>query len=182
MSGLQSPYCFYRTWLCLAALNGIGIVLLAACSYSGVDQKTSGVHFPSARTEKDGDTWLIWDKAQRLAFIKGYIQGNRDGHQKGCGTAEQLIAANGKASKVINIFKPCLDSMASFTDATGNYEASITSFYQKYPVDREVPMRLVLQFMSDESRKTPEQIHGWFVARWGPCATAVTLGCRRPVA
>lgn len=160
----------WRDLVCLgiSTVSLIGIIVLTACSYSGVGQTNLGqtVHFPSARTEKDGDTWIIWDKAQRLAFIDGYIQGNRDGHQKGCGTAEQLIAANAGAKKVINgLLKRCLESKASFTKAPDDYEESITSFYQEYPQDREVPMRLVFQFMSDESGKTPEQIHAWFVSR-----------------
>jgi hypothetical protein len=159
---------FTMSGLRFSAMSGIGIMVLAACSYSRVGQTASGttVHFPSARTEKDGDIWIVWDKAQRLAFIDGYIQGNRDGHQKGCGTAEQLIAANADARKVFNgLLMHCLESEASFTRSPDDYEESISSFYQAYSQDREVPMRLVFQFMSDENRKTPAQIHAWFVSR-----------------
>ncbi len=150
----------------LRHLSVIGILGLAACTYSA-SQATSGsaVHFPSARTSKDGDTWLAWDKTQRLAFINGYVQGNRDGHQKGCGRAEQLIVSNAGTSSALNgLLKRCLASKASFTMSLDHYEESITTFYQEYSPDREIPMRLVLQFMSDDSRKTPEQIHAWFVS------------------
>lgn len=108
---------------------------------------------------------MAWDKTQRLAFINGYVQGNRDGHQKGCGRAEQLIASDANASSAVNgLLKRCLASKASFTMSLDHYEESITTFYQEYPPDREIPMRLVLQFMSDDSRKTPEQIHAWFAS------------------
>jgi hypothetical protein len=159
--------CLNCACLYVCAFSAIGILGLAACSYSA-SQTTSGnaVHFPSARTSKEGDSWIAWDKSQRLSFIDGYIQGNRDGHQNGCGTAEQLIASNAETSNAVNgLLMHCLASKPSFTMSLDHYEGGITTFYQEYPPDREIPIRLVLQFMSDDSRKTPEQMHTWFVSQ-----------------
>ena len=167
MSGLGKSARFLFTGLRPSVLSGIGLIVLT-CSYSAAAQASSGtVHFPSARTVKDGDLWIGWDKVQRLAFINGYIQGNRDGHQKGCGTAEQIVAG-GVVSKVMNeLVTHCLKSEA-FTKSPDNYAESITNFYQEYPQEREVPIRVLFQLMSDESGKTPEQMHAWFASHWRP--------------
>lgn len=136
--------------------------VLFAC-YSGKGQETPRVHFPNARTSQDGEIWMKWDKSQRVGFIDGYIQGRRQGYQKGCGTAGELFSQRA-VDTTYDLLGHCLGSEKGFTAPIERYEEEITEFYKKYPTDLEVPMTYVLRFLSDEYGKDPEQIHEWYLS------------------
>ena len=148
--------------------TGLGLsVLLAVVSFghSAKSQTNSRkIHFPNARTSKDGDIWLQWDRSHRLGFVEGYLRGNHDGHEKGCLSAQEVKSETSKTETSLLGMTQCLKTEKSFSGPVDIYANKITEFYQQFPSDREIPMIYVLTFLSDEDKKDFKQIHQWYLS------------------
>jgi hypothetical protein len=127
----------------------------------GIPQQTT--RFPSARTQKDGDLWLGWDKSAREGFVRGYLSGYKTGHNEGCGEAIRFFVPDGTVIKGPDPDAHCEKAQSFFSHKPDSYVEQVTTFYMTYPTDREVPLPLMLWLLSDEQGKAPEKIHQWFV-------------------
>jgi hypothetical protein len=117
------------------------------------------LRFPESRSYSPGQVWLGWSSAERTGFVRGFIMGHGDGYQSGCRAAE----TNSTESKMAaNEFDPCLQQRHLFRKEAPIYEHFITDFYNRYPMDRDVPVRVLL-VQADE--KTPDQVHQWLAKK-----------------
>jgi len=131
-----------------------------------MDAKQAGrARFPEARTSKDGEIWLIWSVDRRAGFVDGYIKGRHDGHNAGCHAAFRiLLPKEGVVSEPTNPIRGCSAEEEHFTKGQVlDYVDEITTFYEQYPSDRDVPLNNVLDLISDKERRTGGQIHQWFL-------------------
>jgi hypothetical protein len=117
------------------------------------------LRFPESRSYFPGKVWLGWSSAERTGFVRGFIIGHGDGYQSGCRAAE----TNGTAPKTAeNEFDTCLQQRHLFRKEAPFYEHFITDFYDRYPMDRDVPVRVLL-LQADQ--KTPQEVHEWLAKK-----------------
>jgi hypothetical protein len=153
-----------RKWLA-----GIALVLAFAGTVWQMTQPSpvnsaQTTRFPSARVQKDGDNWLGWDESERKGFIRGYLSGYKSGHNQGCGEAIAFLVPDGTISHGPDPKAQCENSQFFFPHNADHYVQLITSFYQMYPTDREIPLPMMMWLLSDQQNKTPAQIHEWYVS------------------
>jgi hypothetical protein len=118
------------------------------------------LRFPESRSYSPGKVWLEWTSAERTGFVKGFIVGHGDGYQSGCRIAE--TDRIGSPKKADDEFDPCLQQRHLFRKEIPFYENYITSFYNRYSLDRDVPLRVLL-LQADE--KNPEEVHQWLAKK-----------------
>lgn len=113
------------------------------------------LRFPESRSYSPGKIWLEWTSAERSGFVKGFILGHGEGYDNACKVAE----ANSVASKKTDSeFDPCLQQRHLFGRKPSFYEQFITDYYNRYPTDRDVPVRVLL-LQADQT--TPDGVHQW---------------------
>ena len=120
--------------------------------------------FPSARTQKDGEQWLLWDALERKGFISGYLSGYKSGHNEGCGQAITYLVSQAPASKGPDPRAFCENAQLAFSEDKAHYIKTITEFYNTYANDREIPLPMMMWLLSDQQNKNPTQIHEWYVS------------------
>ncbi len=113
-----------------------------------------------------GDQWLSWSKAERIAFIDGFLTGYSNGSHKACLSANEIFEV-GEAHRLGN--DPAArcearietytryESSESGPDLSG-YADVITEFYTKHPERRGIPFFYLLQFLSDKQHKTADEL------------------------
>jgi hypothetical protein len=119
--------------------------------------------FPSARTQKDGDLWLAWDKSARDGFVRGYLSGYKNGHNEGCGEAIRFFVPDGTVLKGPDPVAHCENAQSLFSQKPDHYAEEVTAFYTTYSKDREIPLPMMLWLLSDQENRTPERIHEWYL-------------------
>jgi hypothetical protein len=117
--------------------------------------QAGSLRFPESRSYSPGKVWLGWNSNERTGFVRGFIVGHGEGYQSGCRGAE-TNSTDSKASD--NEFDPCLQQRHLFRREVPFYEQFITDFYNRYSMDRDVPVRVLL-LQADE--KTPSEVHQW---------------------
>lgn len=93
-----------------------------------------------------GDTWLKWSREARESYVLGYFEGTADGGTHGCGD-NQPLAQEANTSQMAK---------------------SITEFYARYPGDRDIFIREVIERLV--KGQTLEQIHNYQFWRRSPSA------------
>jgi hypothetical protein len=121
--------------------------------------QAGSLRFPESRSFSPGKTWLEWTPAERTGFVKGFIIGHGEGYQSGCRVAETNSIGSRRAG---NESKPCLQQRHLFRKEALFYEQFITDFYDRYSMDRDVPVRVLL-LQADE--KTPAGVHQWLTKK-----------------
>lgn len=122
-------------------------------------EQAGSARFPESRSYSPGEIWLGWTSDERTGFVRGFITGHGDGYQSGCRAAETNSADSGSAS---GDFDSCLQQRHLFRKEVQFYQQFITSFYNRYAMDRDVPVRVLL-LQADE--KTPEEVHQWLTKK-----------------
>jgi hypothetical protein len=107
----------------------------------------------------EGDEWLKWNDETRLAYVSAYIWGLERGFRDGCEAGQRVYAA-GKP-KGLPAAK-CLPEAPAYSKYSESYAAMITEFYRTHPDDKRVPIRLLLEGMSDQRNLTQEQMHEYY--------------------
>lgn len=84
----------------------------------------------------------------------------KDGAFKGCNTAvdafeHYTVSANSKSQKPDSTI--CLSENSRFDRTAEYYADSVTSFYQTYSVDDDVPIRILIEEFS--THQTPAEFH-----------------------
>ena len=121
--------------------------------------QTGSLRFPESRSYSPGQAWLGWASAERTGFVRGFIIGHGDGYGSGCRAAE----TDNTDSRMVGIeLDPCLQREHLFRKDVPFYERFITDFYNRYAMDRDVPLRVLL-LQADE--KTPDEVHQWLAKK-----------------
>jgi hypothetical protein len=113
------------------------------------------LRIPESRSYSPGRDWLDWSAAERTGFIKGFIVGHGDGYQSGCRAVESDDTGSGSSKSQTG---GCLQQQHLFRKDVPFYEQFITDFYNRYSMDRDVPVRVLLLQLDD---KSPDDIHHW---------------------
>jgi hypothetical protein len=99
---------------------------------------------------------MSWNHVQRDMFIRGFLVGHREGFRRACIATIDLVKSTGKPDA--NGTSSCFASEQFFRKEVSYYENFVTDFYTKYPEDRDLPLRILIE---DSEEKTPEQVHEW---------------------
>ena len=134
------------------------VFFLATCICSACGQEGS-LRFPESRSYSPGQVWLEWTSAERIGFVKGFIVGHGDGYQSGCRATETNRTSSKKAGSGSD---SCLQQRHLFRKEAPFYEQFITDFFNRYSMDRDVPVRILL-LQADE--KSPDEIHQWLAKK-----------------
>jgi hypothetical protein len=122
---------------------------------------------PAISSLYNGNGWLSWDKAARLAYMNGFLTGVLDGQSAGCTIITNAIEASPQAATLDRAFlehqrQDCEpESLRRFTKPPEFYEDVLTRFYTRYPEDRDIPYPSVLSELADSTdvEKTPVGLH-----------------------
>jgi hypothetical protein len=131
-----------------------------SCSRSRQSTEYHSTRFPETRSVNEAKLWLQWSRAERLAFVRGFVIGYKDGAVSGCRSAFDAFE---HYSTSANIKSPSPDSSICFSvnsrfDQTAEYYADcVTTFYKTYAVDDDVPIRFLIEQFSDH--ESPAEIH-----------------------
>jgi len=125
-------------------------------------RSVSATPTPQVRRCCDGDVWLSMTKPEKQAFVSGFIYGVQRGHKDGCTDYDDITRPefNVKSPEEIPIAR-CMQRELRFSKPFEFYENRITSFYGKYPKDRDIPYSVLFASISDGQGKTDETIHEW---------------------
>jgi hypothetical protein len=145
----------------IAAILCLTLCVAVWRARGGIPEQTT--RFPSARTQKDGDLWLAWNKSMREGFVRGYLSGYKDGHNEGCGEAIRFFVPEGTVLKGPDPDAHCENAQSLLSQEPDQYAEQVTTFYTTYSTDREIPLPMMLWLLSDQQNKNPKQIHEWFV-------------------
>jgi hypothetical protein len=153
----------------IATLVGALLILLplAGCHTQTHTSNLSALNHP-------GQLWLSWTASDRDNFVLTYVQGYETGVAETC-LAVQHITEEDSANSVQSGGRPhvllherCSASVDSYSryniDPSTNgdfhtYTDAITSFYSKHEEFRNVPFIYLMQFMSDQQHKSPDELY-----------------------
>jgi len=110
------------------------------------------------RTAGQGKVWLAWAPSERERFLFGYLQGYNAGFASGCRKyfdANPPVSINLKDSPL----QACMLQRPQYSKDIKEYTSQITSYYQEFPGDKDVPIVWLLQAFSDSENKTLQEIH-----------------------
>ncbi len=92
--------------------------------------------------------------------MKGFVIAYKDGAIKGCRIAFDAfdrVAPSADIKGHLPDPSMCFAENARFDRTVQYYEDSVTSFYTTYPVDDDVPIRVLIEEFS--AHKTPAEFH-----------------------
>ena len=152
-----------------AAIMIFALVMCPSCS-SKPDYSPNPIYrstrFPQTRTESEAKLWLHWSTSERLAFVRAFVIGYRQGSDEGCQVAER--AAQPSLSESICWKQterlPSTFRALFYDDEVSQYSRSMTTFYESYPEDDDVPITFLLESIVFE-QKTPVQVHNLLPSR-----------------
>jgi hypothetical protein len=104
----------------------------------------------------EGNDWLKWNEETRLIYVSAYVIGFDHGFTQGCKTAEEtnsVVRSTGLPGD------KCIAREPKHPQKLENYVQQITKYYESYPADRFVPIRTLIDSLSDTKNLTLQQIH-----------------------
>lgn len=101
-------------------------------------------------------------QSERHGFVIGFIYGIGRGHKDGCTDYDEIaqLEFSVKSPEDIPISK-CMQRELRFARSFQYYENRITTFYEKYSKDRDIPFSVVFAGISDGMEQSDEEIHEW---------------------
>jgi hypothetical protein len=143
----------------LIALLWCSLFISLSCSrQQGGEYQTT--RFPETRSVNEAKLWLHWSRDERLAFVKGFVIAYKDGVVKGCRIvfdASDRVTSSADIKGQLPDSSICFSENGRFDRTVEYYEDSVTSFYRTYPVDDDVPIRVLIEEFS--THKTPAEVH-----------------------
>jgi|SRR5947209_9883301 len=146
----------------LLLLTSIGLALISRDASPKYRPSTRAVtRFVESRGKLQGETWLSWGADARLQFVRGLLVGYLYGGRQACSlaTSQYDLTTSRKLSR------ECEQNVHHFRQGPEYYADFVTNFYLSYPDDRDIPMRMLIEF-ADE--KNVEQIHDWRITLSNP--------------
>ena len=141
-------------------------VVLPSCSSTPDYSPSARYHstrFPQTRTVSEAKVWLYWSDSQRIAFVRGFVIGYREGNGDGCRMAMDATAAQSACKERMERL-PGPFSALVFDDKVTGYSKAMTAFYERYPEDDDVPITFLLEWLALD-QKTPAQVHSLLTPR-----------------
>ena len=103
---------------------------------------------------------MSWEETERLAFVRGYLVGVRQGYTNGCFAFDDLTRPQFSVRNPADTpVSKCLSQGPHFSKVPDYYEAQITAYYERYVTDRNLNLEKLLYSLSDSQGKSLEQIH-----------------------
>jgi hypothetical protein len=116
------------------------------------------VIYPEPRTSGEGRAWRDWNPQQRQNFVSGFLEAYTMGFRAGC-LQYSLADTSGE---VLDLNKSplqkCMLQQLSFGKPASAYADVITSFYDRFPADLDIPTAWLILAFSDSENKSPELI------------------------
>jgi len=101
-----------------------------------------------------GTLWMEWATDHQLGYVQGWVDGAYWEYFNAC------TQAGIAAPSVPDIQQKCLDHIPTRHLSPEAYSAKVTEFYSKYPQDRALPIRRLLEKLL-EPRMTADGVHRW---------------------
>jgi hypothetical protein len=134
------------------------VTMLCFLFFAQASVSKKDVIYPEPRTSGEGQLWLAWNPQQRQNFVSGFLEAYAVGFRAGC---LQYSFAD-PSGEVLDLNKSplqkCMLQQLSFGKPANAYAEAITSFYNRFPTDSDVPNAWLILAFSDSENKTPEQI------------------------
>jgi hypothetical protein len=131
-----------------------------SCSRFRQSTEYHSTRFPETRSVNEAKLWLQWSRDERLAIVRGFVVGYKNGAVNGCRAAFDAFE-HSSASANIKSLPPdssiCFSANSRFDRTVEYYADCVTTFYKTYPVDDDVPIRVLMEQFADH--KTPAEIH-----------------------
>jgi hypothetical protein len=141
--------------LLLVALISVSFALILVVN-SRTAKGESGPQTPA-------ELWLSWSSDAREEYVWGYLSGFLEGKRAGCSFYADKIMPYTPHKAVPPEELPrqaCLNALPDFTEPHFHkYVDAITSYYTKYPKDRQAGMSRILLESATPPGLTIDQIH-----------------------
>jgi len=136
----------------------VGAVALGSCLVVVAGASTAGAN---ASPETPAEEWLSWSAEAKLAYVRGYLHGFERGERDACYFYEEKMPTNSPVPVEKLPRRVCLDSLPEFTEPNSQiYVDTITSYFTKYPHDREGGLPLIMDLLATPpGLKNIDQIH-----------------------
>ena len=134
----------------------VGAVALGSCLVLAAS--TAGTDAPPATPAEE---WLSWSAEAKLAYVRGYLHGFERGERNACYFYEEKNPTSSPVPVEKLPRRVCLDSLPAFTDPNSQiYVETITSYFTKYPHDREGGLPLIMDLLATPpGLRNIDQIH-----------------------
>jgi hypothetical protein len=122
----------------------------------GQDQpQLRSLPIPEARSgTPQGELWMKWSLDQRLGYVQGFLQGLHEGYRDACVKAGLITPSSP------TLADKCIAQIPKIAFTSDQYEDLVTRFYTEYPQDKQLPIHLLLQKLS-EPKMTTDGVHKW---------------------
>jgi len=101
-----------------------------------------------------GNVWLRLSADHQLGYVQGLLEGTFYGYLHAC-TKAQIVARS-----VPHLQEKCMENAPAAHLKSEQYMALVTEFYSKYPQDRALPMRRLLEKLLKPGMTT-DGVHKW---------------------
>jgi hypothetical protein len=134
------------------------LILLACLLFQDVT-KQSHPDYVLDRTPAQGKLWLGWAPAERERFVLGYLWAYHLGFTSACRDYFESSPPPTLSSTENSPLQKCMLQELHYSEDVKHYVRRITSFYERFPGDTDLPLSWILQALSDSEGKTPDEIH-----------------------
>ena len=135
------------------------IAMLFSLSAQTLAPKKKDVIYPIPKTSGEGQTWLGWNVEQRENFVAGFLSAYEIAFRTGCLEYSFADPPKDAFDLAKSPLQQCMLQQLSFSKLPGHYVREITSFYESYPSDSNIPTSWLILAFSDSENKTFEQVH-----------------------
>jgi hypothetical protein len=145
--------------LCMRKLRlPIGLLLSTVAVLIAV---MSGTLRAQNQPKTPAELWLSWSPDARANYVWGYLSGFERGKREACSLyASKLEEPTRKSRAAKDMRLLCLQALPHFTAPYfQHYVDAITSYYSKYPGDREAGIPRIMLELASPPGLTIEQIH-----------------------
>jgi hypothetical protein len=112
------------------------------------------------RTGGQGKLWLSWSPERRQGFSRGYLWAYHVGFRQACVAYFEANPPEGFHTLLEDSpDHKCMLRELHYSKGPDDYAAQVTTFYEKYPADVDLPIAWLFQAFSDSENKGPEEIH-----------------------
>lgn len=115
--------------------------------------------YPIARSTGDGQRWLSWSADQRQTFISGFLAGYALGFRTGCTEYSFADPPPDALDLSKSPLQKCMLQQLDYSKMPKDYAGQISTFYERYPSDLNVPTTWIVLALSDSENKSLDEIH-----------------------
>ena len=106
-----------------------------------------------------GEQWLKWSDETRFVYVLAYLGGRAHGFVDGCKVGQKMYLTR----KMTGLpGESCIRSAPEYSKHLEEYSEIISNYYRSYPEDRNVPVFVVLDGLTDARHLTIQQMHDYY--------------------